>query len=501
MNHRSRFQPPIVLLILAMILLGVSTISAQTEPLVEIGSLHESTSGGVIEVPVRLNGLYGCCDPVAPMGHFSFLIQYDTTGLEFLSAAAGEAIANCGWEYFAWAAGSNVDCGGTPCSRDFIRIVAIADVANGDQHPSCLPYDTGTLANLSFRVTADSTGECQWFPIRFTWYDCNDNILAASPDADTVSISDYVEFVDMYPEPPLDSTFPTQTGAPTVCDTVNDSVTRLRGARFRHGGVALDCNFEIPDRGDINLNGLSNEIADLVMFANYLVLGDTAFGSHVQASYENTDINDDGDTATVDDLVYLARVIIGDAVPYPSPVKSGAANPAIVLQDLSARTVSVGYPDTLYGIYLVFDGEIAITPSINPDLMAWDTHDGQTNVLIFPLYLNDWAPVLIGGGELLSYTGDGLLRHAEVSFNGMLDVPVDIHIPGCCVLRGDVDYSGEVNIGDITLFVEYLFQGGWAPTCPAHGDVNGDSSTDVSDLTALVAYLFSGGDAPAPCPR
>ncbi len=74
---------------------------------------------------------------------------------------------------------------------------------------------------------------------------------------------------------------------------------------------------------------------------------------------------------------------------------------------------------------------------------------------------------------------------------------------GCCNtdgIRGDVDYNGDVNVGDLTSLVWYLFTSGPAPQCPTEGDVNGDGSFDVADLNHLVAYLFQGDPAPADCP-
>ena len=70
----------------------------------------------------------------------------------------------------------------------------------------------------------------------------------------------------------------------------------------------------------------------------------------------------------------------------------------------------------------------------------------------------------------------------------------------CCELRGDVDRQGDINVGDVTYLVAYLFQSGPPPPCPEEGDVDGSGSTDVGDLTFLVAYLFQGGGPPLPCP-
>ncbi len=71
---------------------------------------------------------------------------------------------------------------------------------------------------------------------------------------------------------------------------------------------------------------------------------------------------------------------------------------------------------------------------------------------------------------------------------------------GCCVLRGDVNSTGSINVSDLVYLVAYSFQSGPAPVCAEEGDVNGSGTINVSDLVYLVAYSFQSGPAPAPCP-
>ena len=70
----------------------------------------------------------------------------------------------------------------------------------------------------------------------------------------------------------------------------------------------------------------------------------------------------------------------------------------------------------------------------------------------------------------------------------------------CCVLRGDVNATGSINVSDLVYLVAYSFQSGPAPACVEEGDVNGSGSINVSDLVYLVAYSFQSGPAPASCP-
>ncbi len=91
----------------------------------------------------------------------------------------------------------------------------------------------------------------------------------------------------------------------------------------------------------------------------------------------------------------------------------------------------------------------------------------------------------------------------DTSYNGVEDVFVAKFVEPYCNhdgIRGDADYSGTLDVGDLTFLVAYLFQSGPPPPCPEEGDVDGSGAIDVGDLTWLVAFLFQSGPAPAPCP-
>lgn len=70
----------------------------------------------------------------------------------------------------------------------------------------------------------------------------------------------------------------------------------------------------------------------------------------------------------------------------------------------------------------------------------------------------------------------------------------------CCVLSGDLDQAGGVDVADLTFLADFLFGGGPVSGCPSQGDLNRSGGTDVADLTYLVDFLFGGGPAPEPCP-
>lgn len=70
--------------------------------------------------------------------------------------------------------------------------------------------------------------------------------------------------------------------------------------------------------------------------------------------------------------------------------------------------------------------------------------------------------------------------------------PVDV----AHYIRGDLDESGTVDIGDPIALLAYLFQGGAAPWCTAAGDVDGSGGVDIGDPIEALQYLFAGGEAP-----
>ena len=66
-----------------------------------------------------------------------------------------------------------------------------------------------------------------------------------------------------------------------------------------------------------------------------------------------------------------------------------------------------------------------------------------------------------------------------------------------CLVCGDADGSGSVDISDAVQLISYIFAGGPAPYPLTSGDANCDAAVDISDAVYLITYIFAGG--PAPC--
>ena len=94
----------------------------------------------------------------------------------------------------------------------------------------------------------------------------------------------------------------------------------------------------------------------------------------------------------------------------------------------------------------------------------------------------------------LSYLDAG-----DIPANAVFDGEVVRFDPnlGTWIQSGDMDNSGNLDITDLTYFVEYLFNSGPAPSPLEAGDIDCTGGTDITDLTSLVDYLFAGG--PPPC--
>jgi len=66
----------------------------------------------------------------------------------------------------------------------------------------------------------------------------------------------------------------------------------------------------------------------------------------------------------------------------------------------------------------------------------------------------------------------------------------------CCVLGGDANYDGVVNVGDCVFIVNWVFKGGPAPECMASADSNGDTVVNIGDAVHVIGYIFKGGNYP-----
>jgi hypothetical protein len=367
---------------------------------ITIEKVHNVVWGTMTTVDITM--LPGSFNNV-PIGGYDLLIQYDNSVLTLMSATAGQFLIDCGWEYFTYRNGINGNCGGGGCPSGIIRLVAIAETNNGAAHPSCF-VNTGSVSNqlaqLTFMVKADRNLECSFVPVNFIWYDCGDNALS-TVRGDSLLISksvwnwtgtsggsdSYYEVTD------FTLPFPNTTGATApLCDVgTPGKPVPIRGIDFFNGGVDIICADSVDSRGDINLNSVAYEIADVVMFTNYFISGPGAFGSHVAGSMAASDVNADGLTLTVADLVYLIRVVVGDAQKIPKVVAEATALEANWTN--TNGVLGVNSDAKMGGAFVVVSGNVTPSLTSNARNMGlsynYDAENGQTRILVHPPISND----------------------------------------------------------------------------------------------------------------
>jgi hypothetical protein len=491
MSERTSFlpRPSKSLLLMFALIWGAlqlfpATISAQTNASIYLSAKH-ADPGRITSAHISYQGAV----PIS-IGAFNFLIGYDSQIITFLNADPGEGISDCGWEYFTYRSSVNSDCTDS-CPPALIRLVGFADINNGSPQPECFtPRDGSRLAYLTFKVSPSAILNDR-SPLSFYWKDCGDNVISSASGDSLFFASSVYPWYDSLPLP-TPSSLPSLNGVPETCVAIHGK-TAMRGIDYYDG--VLFVRPSLPEHGDLNQNGICNEIADLVVFWNYYYLGMSAFTSPFwREQIAATDVNGDGVTLTFRDLVFLYRIIMGDTLPVP---KSGAQTAsATFIQDTLAANVTVASGCNLAGVLLCFEG--LIEPTLNwPSQYGWagfwpDTAKNST----IGIWLGPNRDCC-SNGQMLTYTGKGRLILAEVADWFDSEVKTNIIVMGATQTYGDVNGSGNINIADVIYLIGYIFQGGAYPIDPYHGDMDCDGSCNLGDVILLLNYIFTGG--PAPC--
>ena len=66
----------------------------------------------------------------------------------------------------------------------------------------------------------------------------------------------------------------------------------------------------------------------------------------------------------------------------------------------------------------------------------------------------------------------------------------------CCLVAGDADDNGVVNVSDVLKFVCYFFGGCFEGLCTDAMDVNHSNTVSISDAVYLIQYIFANGSVP-----
>ncbi len=365
------------------------------------------------------------------LGGFDFLMSYNGNTLTFVGATEGNIFADYEWEYFAFRFGPNGNCGGG-CPSGKLRVIGVAEQNDGSHHPTnntLIPGDQ--FACLTFLVSTDRNYGCMFSPVSWEWVDCSDNTLT-SVGGDTLYISrdvfDYIgtdvtnitsglraELTD------ADQSFPTATGAPDECDATPWRGSPIRFVDYKNGGVRIVCVDGVDNIGDINLNGISYEIADAVQLREYFVSGLAAFGAHIEASIAASEVNCDRVPLTVADYVYMWRVTTGRDLPCASSVTTNDTVTIAVNGGVASVNRALG------GALFIYAGQVTPTRLASNLEMRTGAVDGNTHVFLYSAFNQDErinpGPVLQSEAKLLSVdASDTLGATLSTRFDFVTDV-------------------------------------------------------------------------------
>lgn len=147
-----------------------------------------------------------------------------------------------------------------------------------------------------------------------------------------------------------------------------------------------------------------------------------------------------------------------------------------------------------------------IVPSPIQVVPSYPGFTGEVVRAVFPLkdLVNPWLPLYDTTMQEFAVDGDfndmnsfSLLGEVTVYGKKSLNPAQYIVPPDEIVLRGDVDKSGSVNIGDVTALIRFIFADGDPPLPRMVADVNCSLSVNISDATYIIQYIFAQG--PPPC--
>ncbi len=382
-NSIFKYVKDFIVYVMLLFLVGISCTIFPTgndnnkdpEPFkVRIEKTHWALQGLSEEVSVVLE------DGPNFINQYRFLIAYDPIVLAFQTAEPGNFNNSCEWEYFTYRQYSD------DYNYENNRVIEFRGIINFT-NPNCnirnqYPIE---LFKISFLVSNDYTLNCTFSPIRFVWRKCFHNSIIfswidnniTSHDEAVFAISDSVFDYDGTLITDYNSPFPTFNGVSELCidNGINHSTVK-RYIDFYDGGIDIVCVDSIDDRCDFNYNGISNDIGEAVLYANYFIYGLGVF-DNPEIQIECSDVNADGIVLDLSDFVYLIRIIIGDASPYPQDYD---LIPAYVESDngiLSVTNFEVG------AVHLVLEGQVVPELLVENMEMQYNFDGENTKILIY----------------------------------------------------------------------------------------------------------------------
>ena len=385
------------------------TVGRSIPPVIEIEQTHNTFQGMWEYVSISNRG--------GELATSSFRIRlcYNGAALRFDTLTFSPKLAEFGWTH-KFSNASSIRIG--PLGLQAAAIEFVAYCSSKDMAP--LP--NGELFNLKFLVSNDRTLECEFIPIDFVWTDCSDNAFT-SANSDTIFSSSKVVSYDwsvgaaILPGAECQNRNPVSFSGPCPngC-TRNRGLIDVRNIIFKNGGVGIVCSgWDFHSNGDITLNDIPYEIADFDLMSRWLVYGDSVLdvnSMYRQAQINASDANQDGEVPSVADIVYLARVIVGDARPFPKlrPYQQAA------LIEKRDDTLFVEAYDSIGGVLMLFKaGDETGFENLTGIEMMVGRRGSLTTVLLKPSLADLQRHIPPGRTALVRVKGKCEIQDVEVS--------------------------------------------------------------------------------------
>jgi hypothetical protein len=275
---------------------------------------------------------------------------------------------------------------------------------------------------------------------------------------------------------------------------------------FAHGGRGF--NGELLDMqvregefhvGDVNMNDVAFEIADVVLFTNALIYGEEMFAFDHEIQMAASDANGDGSPFTVEDYEFFIGVLTGRINP-DDPIGPTFEEQLIVSQSHESISIYSTAENEVGALYLTYlapnltDYQVTLSETLANMTLAYDMVDDLLRVLIYGPdnnFIGTSATELVN----IAYTGDPptLLSASSAGFEAE---KVDLSVYS----RGDVNGDGDINVADVVTIIRIVF--GWDAPEPwqmVAMDTNCDGNNDIGEAVYLINYIFKGGPGPF-CP-
>ncbi len=359
--------------------------------------------GGYFDMPIYIEA-----DSDIQIDSFNLKISYNAKALTFIESNSGDILE--GWPELAYTSQAHAQ------DTNLIGVIKITGVNGVESSPMELGSyaDSILLLSLKFWVTDDRHYECHVIPVNFYWENCDDNIIYFN-SGQRIAISNNIyrlnwidpqnPFVKIQPE---DGIVDEDDHIFGIFDSCRENMANTSAKiDFYHGGAAILCAEPIDwTIGDINLNGLANELADFHLLADFFIDGKSAFTIDRARQLRACDVNRDRFYPTIADLEYMNRIIAGDAV--LSGYLDHFADTVSVIVD--SDVISLDSEIDLGAAHFIFEGEVGFI-ALNNDMTVKSAHrDGNTHILF---YFTQKGKFVAGFNPVLHLSSDAKLKSCE----------------------------------------------------------------------------------------